>query len=173
MSLCCCSRRTAALFAAATGWCLLLTACEDASRDAEPSAADQVWALEQAIYAKRAAGDTLFYSDISSDHYLGWPASAPEPVSYASIREIALGGSFKPGEKIAVVSNGISVDGDTAISYYTTHRTVRPGGLKVDERYENIHVYIRRGDEWRLFGALSRRLLPDELRTAPMGSAKQ
>ncbi len=167
------SNRTGVLAWVAPWWLLLNGCVDDAGTDSGTSAAEQVWALEQAIYAKRAGGDTLFYSDISSEHYLGWPASAPEPVNYASIREIALSGSFEPGEKIAVVSNGISVDGDTAISYYTTHRTVRPGGLKVDERYENIHVYVRRGDDWRLFGALSRRLLPDELRTAPVGSANE
>jgi len=166
-------RRARGLLAWVCSWLMLLTACGDAGSDARPSAADEVWALEQAIYAKRAAGDTLFYSDISSEHYLGWPAPAVEPVSYASIREFALQGSFEPGEKIAVVSNGISVDGDTAISYYTTHRTVRPGGLQVDERYENIHVYVRRDDEWRLVGAMSRRLLPDQLGSAPLGSPDQ
>lgn len=152
---------------------MLLSACADTASDSDSAAADQVWALEQAIYARRAGGDTLFYSDISSERYMGWPAPAAEPVSYASIREFALQGSFKPGEKISVISNGISVDGDTAISYYTTHRTVRPGGQQVDERYENIHVYVRRAGEWRLFGAMSRRLLPEELSSVPLGASNQ
>ena len=140
-----------------------------AATDAGSSAKDQVWALEQAIYERRAAGDTMFYSDTSSEYYMGWPAPAAEPVSYESIRAFASQGTFAPGEEIEVVSNGITVDGDTAISFYTTHRTVRPGGQKVDERYENIHVYVEREGQWRLVGAMSRRVLPEQLKTMPMG----
>ena len=79
-----------------------------------------VWALEEAIYARRAAGDARFYSDISSEQYLGWPAPAESPVSYESIRGFTSQGAFQPGEVIDVVSDGITVDGDTAISFYST-----------------------------------------------------
>ena len=149
----------AILFLAGPGW----------SQPFEPGSDEAaVWALEQQIYERRALGDTLFYSDISSEQYLGWPAPAETPMPYRSIRSFAQQGEFEPGEVIDVVSNGISIDGDTAISFYTTHRTVRPGGQAVDEHYENIHVYVKRGEEWRLVGAMSRRLLPDELRAAPL-----
>ena len=134
--------------------------------------AAEVWALEQAIYQRRAKGDTKFYSDISSSRYLGWPAPADEPVPYETIRGFATSGEFLPGEVIDVVSDGISVDGDTAISYFSTHRTVRPGGQTVDERYENIHVFVRREEGWRLLGAMSRRVLPAELRQAPLGESE-
>ena len=139
--------------------------------DPESAEANQVWALEQAIYERRAQGDTLFYSDISSERYMGWPAPAEKPVPYADLREFAKTGEFRPGEVIDVVSDGIAVDGDTAISFFSTHRTVRPGGQAVDERYENIHVFVKREGGWRLFGAMSRRVLDSELRAAPLGSA--
>ena len=87
---------------------------------------------------------------------------------YETIRSFATGDEFQPGEVIDLVSDGITIDGDTAISFYTTHRTARPGGQPVDERYENIHVYVKRGEDWRLLGAMSRRVLPAGLRTAPM-----
>ncbi len=124
--------------------------------DAAAADAAQVWALEQAIYERRAVGDTIFYSNISSKRYMGWPAPAEKPVPYENIRTFATGGEFQPGEVIDVVSDGITIDGDTAISFYTTHRTVRPGGQPVDERYENIHVYVKRAEGWRLLGAMSR-----------------
>ncbi len=143
---------------------------------AEPAAGSpeaQVWALEQAIYAHRAVGDAGFYTSISSEHYLGWPAPGVAPASYESIKGFTSQGEFQPGEVIAVVSNGISVDGDTAISFFSTHRTTRPGGQKVDERYENIHVYVKRDGNWRLLGAMSRRVLPEDLRAVPLrGSAE-
>ena len=138
---------------------LLLGIVWDGATDAEETSgtdAAQVWALEQAIYERRAVGDTKFYSDISSERYMGWPAPAEKPIPYENIRRFATGGEFQPGEVIDVVSDGITIDGDTAISFYTTHRTVRPGGQPVDERYENIHVYVKRGDQWRLLGAMSR-----------------
>ena len=146
---------------------LAVTGCSKLS-GADDADAAAVWALEQQIYARRAQGDTLFYSDISSQDYLGWPAPAEKPLPYKSIRSFAQQGTFEPGEVIDVVSDGISIDGDTAISFYTTHRTVRPGGERVDERYENIHVYVKRDEAWRLVGAMSRRVLPDELRAAPL-----
>ena len=149
----------AMLFSTGPGW----------SQPFEPGSDEAaVWALEKQIYEQRAQGDTLFYSDISSEQYLGWPAPAETPMPYQSIRSFAQQGEFKPGEVIDVVSNGITIDGDTAISFYTTHRTVSPRGQPVDERYENIHVYVKRDGKWRLVGAMSRRLLPDELRAAPL-----
>jgi hypothetical protein len=136
------------------------------AEDAASDAASEVWAVEKAIYAARATGDMGYYSGVSSEHYLGWPAPAEKPASYESIK--AQGREFQTGEVIDVVSDGISVDGDTAVSFYTTHRTARPGGQKVDERYENIHVYVRRDGNWQLFGAMSRRVLPDDLRAVPL-----
>ena len=142
------------------------------SEAAKMTAAQQVWAQEQEIYARRALGDGMYYSSVSSEHYLGWPAPAAKPISYDSIRQQGTSGEFKSGEKIQVVSDGIALDGDTAISYFSTHRTVRPGGQQVDERYENIHVYVHRQGRWRLVGAMSRRVLPDDLRSAPLGGKK-
>ena len=136
------------------------------AQDAALSPEQQVWALEQEIYARRAVGDMQYYSSISSEHYLGWPAPAEKPASYEAIK--AQGRDFPTGEVINVVSDGISVDGDTAISFFSTQRTTRPGGQSVDERYENIHVYVRRDGDWRLVGAMSRRVLPDQLRAMPL-----
>ena len=148
---------------------VLQVSADDESVDVDAAA---VWALEQAIYEHRASGDTRYYSDISSKRYLGWPAPAEKPVPYETIRGFATGGEFQSGEVINLISDGITVDGDTAISFYTTHRTVRPGGQRVDERYENIHVYVRRDGDWRLLGAMSRRVLPNELRGVPLTGEK-
>jgi hypothetical protein len=150
-------------FSLAAGW-ISSSGADDAADNPEA----QVWALEQAIYEKRAQGDTRFYSSISSEHYLGWPAPGLKPSTYESIKAFSETGEFQPGEVIDVVSDGISIDGDTAISFFSTHRTTRPGGQAVDERYENIHVYVRRDNQWRLVGAMSRRVLPDILRATPL-----
>lgn len=153
---------------------LILSACSSGrARDAALTPEQQVWALEQQIYARRAVGDAGFYSSISSEHYLGWPAPGATPSSYESIKGFTSQDVFQPGEVIDVVSNGISIDDDTAISFFSTHRTTRPGGQKVDERYENIHVYVRRDGNWRLVGAMSRRVLPEKLRGVPLDGARE
>lgn len=122
-----------------------------------------VWALEERIYQRRSVGDSRFYPSIASAHYLGWPAPAAIPIGKRWLTDFRDSGEFQPGEVIKVWSNGISVDGDTAISYFSTHRTRLPGGKAVDQRYENIHVWVRRGDSWDLVGSMSRKLTPEDL----------
>lgn len=122
-----------------------------------------VWALEEQIYRRRAVGDSRFYPSIASERYLGWPAPAAVPIGKRWLTDFRDSGRFEPGEVITVRSNGISVDGDTAISYFSTHRTRLPGGEAVDQRYENIHVWVRRGDSWELVGSMSRKLTPEDL----------
>jgi hypothetical protein len=119
----------------------------------------QVWSLEKEIYRERAKGNRAHYPSLISEDYLGWPASVTDPIAYADLIDFRERGEFPPGEVIEVWSNGISIDGDTAISYFSTHRTRKAGGEPVDQRYENIHVWVQRAGEWRLLGSKSRRLI--------------
>lgn len=119
----------------------------------------QVWSLEKEIYRERAKGNRAHYPSLISEYYLGWPASVTDPIAYADLMDFRERGEFPPGEVIKVWSNGISIDGDTAISYFSTHRTRKAGGEPVDQRYENIHVWVLRAGEWRLLGSKSRRLV--------------
>lgn len=115
-----------------------------------------VWEIEKAIFAGRAKGDLTYYRDVAAKNYLGWPFGARQPFQKDVLERAASSGEFLPGEAISVVSNGISIQSDVAISYFTTHRTRRPGGAAVDERYENIHVFVRVDGAWRLIGSKSR-----------------
>jgi hypothetical protein len=49
-----------------------------------------------------------------------------------------------------------TLHGDTAVIYYLNHRTMRPDGAPTDEKFENIHVWVRAGDDWQIVGAMSR-----------------
>jgi hypothetical protein len=145
---------TAALALSSSSW----AAGQD--RKSYPDGSDEaaIWALEAAIYAHRAVGDSRFYPALASEHYLGWPAPAAVPIAKHWLTDLRDRGRFESGEVIDVWSNGISIDADTAISYFSTHRTRLPGGKAVDQRYENIHVWVRRGDRWELVGSMSRKL---------------
>jgi hypothetical protein len=63
---------------------------------------------------------------------------------------------MEAGELITVSKKGLSFDGDTALAFFETHRTQRAGGKAVDERFENIHVWVKRDEQWRLIANMSR-----------------
>ena len=137
------------------GAALVLAAAAPAPDPAE----SVIWAQEHAIYAGRAAGSVRPYVDQTSPQFLAWPAGAGRPVDRDDLSRSA--SSVAPGhEVIHSELTGFTRDGDTAVIYYVNHRTVRPDGTRVDERYANIHVWIRRGAKWQVLGGMSRPLTP-------------
>lgn len=124
--------------------------------------AEQIWSQELEIFRQRAQGDMGYYLSLANPGYMAWPAPAEMPLSYETLsRQIGDGRLFAPGEQIAVTKKGISFDGDTALAFFETHRTQRAGGEKVDERFENIHVWVKRDSGWRLIANMSRPVLQD------------
>ncbi len=119
----------------------------------------RVWELEQSIYERRAVGDIQFYLDNSNPNYLGWPYGLNEPTKLDSLREWVSENPFQAGEEIKVTLDGFAVEGDTAIAYFSTHRTRKPGGEVVENRFQNIHVWTRVDGEWTLMGSFSRKIL--------------
>jgi len=118
-----------------------------------------IWELEKTIYEKRSVGDIEYYIANSNPEYLGWPFGLDEPANLDVLETYASEGRFKPGENLVVTSDGISVEGHTAVSYFSTHRTQKPGGDVVDEKYQNIHVWAKRDGNWTLIGSFSRKIL--------------
>ncbi len=127
--------------------------------------AEQIWAQELEIFKQRAQGDMGYYLSLANPGYMAWPAPAETPLSYERLsQQIGDGRLFAPGEKISVTKKGISFDGDTALAFFETHRTRRAGGEEVDERFENIHVWVKRETGWRLIANMSRPVLEDRAR---------
>lgn len=140
---------------------IILSACTHKVPTAVDYESDRarIWELEQTIYERRAVGDIQFYLDNSNPSYLGWPFGLEKPTNLDSLREWNSENSFQSGEKIQVTLDGVSVEGDTAIAYFSTHRTRKPGGEVTQEKYQNIHVWTRIGDDWTLMGSFSRKIL--------------
>lgn len=115
----------------------------------------QLWEMEQQIFVGRAQGDRSYYLSIASPAYIGWPPQYTEPVDYAELRA-GLEQQGVPGERIDMTLRGCSVDGDTAVIFYSTHRTRRAGGAPADERFETIHIYTQRDGRWLMMGAMAR-----------------
>lgn len=115
-----------------------------------------LWDKEQKIYLGRAAGGLDYYLSQISENYVGWPPGVAKPSDASALRESAKRMTGNNQEKLTMEKTGFTMEGDTAVIYYKTHRTVRPDGKAVNEQFENIHVYTRRGEDWKLIGALAR-----------------
>ena len=119
-------------------------------------AKDQIWAKELAIYAGRAKGDVTYYFENASPDYLAWTYGTPEPFRRDSLGRSRATMAGQDKEKIATVFKDFSLHGDTAIIYYVNHRTVLPNGTPVDQTFDNIHVWVRDGADWKVLASMSR-----------------
>lgn len=132
----------------------------DANIDIPPERqadADKIWAQEMKIYEMRRSGDMGYYLSLANPGYMAWPAPAEVPLSFERLsKQVGGGQMMEAGERITVTKKGMSFDGDTALAFFETHRTQRAGGQAVDERFENIHVWVKRGEDWRLIANMSR-----------------
>lgn len=133
---------------------------EDANLDVpsdRQADAEKIWAQELHIYEMRRGGDMGYYLSLANPGYMAWPAPADVPLSFKKLSErIGDGQLMEAGERITVAKKGMSFDGDTALAFFETHRTQRAGGEVVDERFENIHVWVKRDEDWRLIANMSR-----------------
>jgi hypothetical protein len=143
---------------AAVGLAIICAAGSAWSQTAEETAKarEQIWTKEQAIYGGRAQGALAYYVDNASPHYVGWPPSAPKPLALEGLKGDSQRMVGQNKEKLSMQLMDFTLHGDTAVIYYLNHRTMRPDGTAVDEKFENIHVWVRAGADWQILGAMSR-----------------
>ena len=143
------------LFAIAT--LIFVVPTVSAQTDAEVAAArDAIWAKEQRIYLGRAEGGLTFYLDNASDRYVGWPPFAPAPTDLSGLTATSNEMAGNNAEKLTMELVDFTLEGDTGVIYYQTHRTMLPDGTAVDQRWEVIHVWGRTSGDWKIFGAMAR-----------------
>lgn len=117
---------------------------------------DELWALEQSIYANRREGNLQPYLDRASEAYLGPHSAGGWEPGTKKLEEIAKNLEGKAKEKLAMHLRAFSMHGDTAVIYYHNNRTMLPDGTKVDEWYEVMHVWVRENDDWVLLASVPR-----------------
>lgn len=119
-------------------------------------AKNEIWALEQSIYASRGEGNFQPYIDGASDNYFaprptgGW---TPGKDGLRKTGELLKGNSQ---EKLDMNFKAFTLHGDTAVIYYLNNRTMRPQGEVVNEWYEVIHVWVRDNGEWKILASMPR-----------------
>ncbi len=121
------------------------------------SAKTAVWAQELAIYSARAKGDLHFYISQLAEGYLGWPPQRPAPIGREGLTADAVAMESQGREKLAMEMTDFTLNGDTAVIYYTTHRTALPDGTPTDEKFQTIHVWLFRDGGWKIFGGMARK----------------
>jgi hypothetical protein len=123
---------------------------------------EQIWSQELAILEGRERGDLSPYLNAIAPDYLGWPPVMAEPLAHNQFKADSVNQAALKGEIIAGKLRGFTVNGDTALCYFSTHRTMLGEGFAqgdariVDQHYENVHVWVRREGEWKLFGGMAR-----------------
>jgi len=124
---------------------------------------DIIWHNEQSIYAGRAEGSLDFYVDHADKDYAGWPPMASKPMDYDALAASAKRAAGQKGEVLTLEKTLIRIhrNGKVALAYYKTHRTRRTGGAPVDEVFEDIHVWVKDPEGWRLMGGMARPIPPD------------
>lgn len=116
-----------------------------------------IWAKELAIYEAWGKTGLDYYIEHSSPHYVGWPPGSPKPSSLADLKRMQANLDVPNQEKREITFDDMALHDDTAVLYYTTHRTMLPDGTAVDELLHICHVWVRDDSgDWRMIGALGR-----------------
>ena len=117
---------------------------------------DAIWAKELTIYRERGNGNFNYYIQNTLPDYLGWPPTVGKPQRSDGLANTRARLARDSKEVLSMELVDFALHGDNAVIYYKTHRTRRPDGSATNEVFENIHVWLRDGADWKLFGAMSR-----------------
>jgi hypothetical protein len=147
---------------------LTLTAAQAQTAEDMARARDEVWSLEKSIYEGRARGDLSAYADNLAKNYLAWPPVGPKPLGPTVLHKAA-STQHVSQEKLDMEFVDFSMNGDTAVIYYTTHRTRLADGTAVDQKFETTHTWIREKGKWHVFAGMAR-LVP--AKPAQQGTAE-
>ncbi len=131
-------------------------AADTKATDAKTKAQAEIWALEQQIYHGRATAGLKFYLEHIAPDYMGWPPQAPKPMDVSSLKTSAPELKDNNKEKLTMEPTGFTLEGDTGVIYYQTHRTMLADGTAVDQRFEVIHVWQKQKGQWNIMGAMAR-----------------
>lgn len=116
-----------------------------------------IWAKELAIYEAWGKTGLDYYIAHTSEQYVGWPPGTSKPSTYEDLKRMQANLDVPNQEKREITFDGLALQDDTAVLYYTTHRTMLPDGTAVDELLHICHVWVRdKTGDWKMIGALGR-----------------
>lgn len=121
---------------------------------------DEIWGKERAIYAARARGDLGPYIASVARDYRAWPPFRTAPAGVEGLNQLQTTMAVQTRERLDMRFVSLSLNGDAAVIYYATHRTMLPDGTPVDERFDVIHSWVREDGAWKVLGGMARERKP-------------
>ena len=125
----------------------------DARWEAEKQA---IWAKELAIYEGRSRGDLSLYLANTATHYVAWPPFNEVPKGNEGLRATGAAMAGKTKEHLEMTFLDLALNGQTAVIYYKTHRTMRADGTPADEYFEVTHTWVMQDGTWKVLGGMAR-----------------
>lgn len=117
---------------------------------------DEIWAKELMIYSGRSRGDLSIYLANTAEGYKAWPPFNEVPKGNDGLKATGAAMAGKTQEKLEMIFLDLALNGDNAIIYYKTHRTMLADGTPVDQRYEVTHTWVLEDGEWKVLGGMAR-----------------
>ena len=123
---------------------------------AQNAAKDIIWSLEQGIYRDQERGSSAAYIAAASPRYLGWPPTAPRPLTNQNLRVGGVRPTIAALPQIRLSFVDIAFSGNTAIIYYQTVRTRVVEGKELVDGFDVTHTWLKENGTWRLLGGMAR-----------------
>lgn len=128
-----------------------------AAHDARWEAVKQaIWPKELAIYEGRSRGDLSLYLASTATNYVAWPPFNEVPKGNEGLRATGAAMAGKTKERLEMTFLDLALNGNTAVVYYKTHRTMRADGTPADEHFEVTHTWVMQNGTWKVLGGMAR-----------------
>ncbi|WP_232491462.1 nuclear transport factor 2 family protein [Novosphingobium kaempferiae] len=128
-------------------------AAHDARWEAAKAA---IWTKELAIYEGRGRGDLSLYLGNTATNYVAWPPFNEVPKGNEGLRATGAAMKGKTKERLEMTFLDLALNGDTAVVYYKTHRTMKADGSLADEHFEVTHTWVMQDGTWKVLGGMAR-----------------
>ena len=136
---------------------LTLTANAQSVKDAQWHAVkDVLWEKELGIYEGRGRGDLTLYLSSTANNYVAWPPFNEVPKGNDGLKETGASLQGKTKERLKMTFLDLALNGDNAVIYYKTHRSMRADGTPADEHFEVTHTWVKQDGEWKVLGGMAR-----------------
>tara|TARA_R110001606_G_scaffold193130_4_gene340895 strand:+ start:5431 stop:5898 length:468 start_codon:yes stop_codon:yes gene_type:complete len=116
----------------------------------------EIWAKELSIYAGRSRGDLSLYLAETAANYVAWPPFNEVPKGNDGLKATGRSMAGQTQERLEMTFLDLALNGDSAVIYYKTHRTMRADGTPANEHFEVTHSWVRENGEWKVLGGMAR-----------------
>ena len=118
---------------------------------------EEIWALEEAYFARLYKADYEAVLAIVHSQFLGWPGTVPQPIDKeGSARFMKQLISTPTSCTFTIERGGIRVLGEVALTQYVIHVNCNDTAAVAKAQSSRItHTWVKEGESWKLLGGMS------------------